>query len=227
MKLIQLCATTSIHSSTKLAVAEADSLMIEIDNDVLESEESIDAATHLLLELLNGNPFELCQVIDQNEALNAAEVLSKAPTLDASVRVFWSYFPTVYKNFSQRFMNEEKVVSSASAAIDLARQRKEVVEKKKSIYEKVRNSISTQMKLHQDNLDEIAKLEARLVELKKTTTKEEDNLKSLKAKRSKLLVKLKEDGREALAAKSEAAQQEEKAKETNNTLQQMRDEWAT
>ncbi|GKV39786.1 hypothetical protein SLEP1_g47503 [Rubroshorea leprosula] len=192
MKLIQLYATASTHSSTKLAVtkvdppcsmtkairssprvtsrsfqtiesneeadftreelqpvitspprpiapAKATPLVIEIDDDVLESEvfaqldllddfleiersmppnskdkiieeeknnpdipsqESIDVATHLLLELLNGNPSELCQIVDQNEAFNAAEVLSKAPTLDASVRMFWSNFPTVYKNFS-------------------------------------------------------------------------------------------------------------------------------
>ncbi|GKU89742.1 hypothetical protein SLEP1_g3840 [Rubroshorea leprosula] len=222
-----------------IAPAQVASLVIEIDDDVLESEvfaqldllddfleiersiplsskdkiveeeennpdipsqESIDVATLLLLELLNGNPSELCQVVDQNEAFNAVEVLSKAPTLDASVQ--------------------------ATVAADLARQCKDAVEKKKSIYEKVKNSISTQMKLHQDNLDEIAKLEARLAKLKKATTKEEDNLKSLKAERSKLLVELKEEGREALAAKSEAAQQEEKAKEANNTLQQMKHEWA-
>ncbi|GKV12204.1 hypothetical protein SLEP1_g23383 [Rubroshorea leprosula] len=282
-------AKASIHSSTKLAItkqadftreelqsvttspprpiapAQAASLVIEIDDDALESEvfaqldllddfleieksmppslkdkiveeeknnpdvpsqESIDVATHLLLELLNGNPSELCQVVDQNEAFNAAEVLSKVPTLDASLRMFWSNFLIVYKNFSQRFMNEKKVVSEATAAADLSWQCKDAVEKKKSIYEKVKNNINTQMKLHQDNLDEIAKLEARLAELKKATTKEEDNLKSLKAERSKLLVELKEEGREALVAKSEAAQQEEKAKEANNTLQQMRDEWA-
>ncbi|GKV52738.1 hypothetical protein SLEP1_g59308, partial [Rubroshorea leprosula] len=121
-----------------IASAQADSLVIEIDDDVLEknkiveeeknnpdipSQESIDVATHLLLELLNGNPFELCQVIDQNEAFNA------------SVCMFWSNFPTVYKNFSQRFMNEEKVVSETAAAVDLARQCKDAVEKKMSIYE--------------------------------------------------------------------------------------------
>ncbi|GKV35611.1 hypothetical protein SLEP1_g43857 [Rubroshorea leprosula] len=235
MKLIQLYATASIHSSTKLAVtkvdppcsmtkairsspsvtsqffqtvesneqadftreelqlvtsspprpiapAQAASLVIEIDDDVFESEESINATTLLLLELLNGNPSKLCQVIDQNEAFNAAEVLSKAPTLDASVRMFWSNFPTVYKNFSQLFMNEKKVVSEAIAVQIL---------------------------------------------LGNATTKEEDNLKSLKAERSKLLVELKEEGREALATKSEATQQEEKSKEANNTLQQMKDEWAT
>ncbi|GKV11258.1 hypothetical protein SLEP1_g22524 [Rubroshorea leprosula] len=199
----------------------------EKNNLDIPSQESINAATHLLLELLNGNPSELCQVVDQNEAFNAAKVLSKAPTLDASVHMFWSNFPTVYKNFSQQFMNEKKVVSEATAAANLARQCKDAVEKKKSIYEKVKNNISTQMKLHRDNLDEIAKLKACLAELKRATTKEEDNLKSLKTERSKLLVELKEEGCEALAAKSEAAQQEEKAKEANNTLQQMKDEWAT
>ncbi|GKU99856.1 hypothetical protein SLEP1_g12639 [Rubroshorea leprosula] len=173
----------------------------EKNNMDIPSQESIDAATRLLLELLNGNPSELCQVVDQNEAFNAAKVLSKAPTLDASVQ--------------------------ATAAVDLARQCKDAVEKKKGIYEKVKNSISTQMKLHQDNLDEIAELEARLAELKKATTKDEDNLKSLKGEKRKLLVELKEERREALAAKSEAAQQEDKAKEANNTLQQIKDEWAT
>ncbi|GKU89761.1 hypothetical protein SLEP1_g3856 [Rubroshorea leprosula] len=205
MKLIQLYATASIHNSTKLVVIKADSLVIEIDDDVLESE--VFAQLDLLDDFLEiERPFELCQVVDQNEAFSAAEVLSKAPTLDASVCMFWSNFPTVYKNFSQQFMNEEKVVSEAAAAVDLAQHWKDAVEKKKSIYEEVKDSISTQMKLYQDNLDEIAKLEARLAELKKATTKEEDNLKSLQLERSKLLVELKEEGRGALATKSEAAQ---------------------